>query len=361
MTHRERFLNVLNYRPVDRGIYGVWVWAWPETRQRWISEGYDPKREPYFRVDTWSWQSGWFRPNPPFERKVVEEDDKTVLYINHEGILMRERKDNPMSSMPQFVRFPVETREDFRRFWAERMQPDLAARIGKDYATKLAALRNRDVPLIVLADRWGGFFGPLRNLTGVERLCTLFYDDPAFVEEMMDATADLIIAVMDGVLAHTTVDAFGFWEDMAYTAGPLIGPDMARRFMLPRYRRVVDHLRRRGVEWFSLDSDGDISLLIPVWLDAGINILYPFEVQCGMDVVKVRRQYGRDLRLWFGIDKRALATGPAAIDAELKRVRPLVEQGGYVAGLDHGLPPDVSFGNYCYYMGHLRRMVEGKA
>ena len=357
MTHRERLLSVLGYQAVDRGVYGVWVWLWPETRQRWLTEGYDPAREPYFDVDSWAWPGGWYRPNPPFERTVVEEDDKTVLYTDAGGILIRERKDNPMSSMPQFVRFPVNTRDEFRRFWHERMQPDLEARVGVDCAQQLSAYRQRDVPLILHAGRYGGFFGGPRNLLGVERLCMLFYDAPAFVEEMMDSTADFLIAMTDRILDHTTIDVFGFWEDMAYKTGPLIGPELARRFMLPRYRRVVEHLRDRGVRWFSLDSDGDISSLIPVWLDAGINILYPFEAQCGMDVVKVRSEYGRHLRMWFGIDKHALVEGPQAIDAELARVRPLVAEGGYVAGLDHGIPPDVSFANYCYYMERLRETV----
>jgi uroporphyrinogen decarboxylase len=358
MNSRERLLNTLNYQPVDRGVYGVWTHGWPETYERWLTEGYDPAQEPLFEVDDWIWQGGWFLPNPPFAREVLEEDEHTILYINHEGILMRERKDNPQSSMPQFVRFPVETREDLRRLVAERLQPDLAGRIGADYVARLEAYRDRESPLIVIADRWGGFFGGPRNMVGVQRLCTLFYDDPAFVEEMMDATADFLIATMGKILDHTTVDVFGFWEDMAYKTGPLLGPAQVRQFMLPRYRRVIEYLRSRGVEWFCLDSDGDISSLIPVWLDAGINILYPFEVQCGMDVVEVRKQYGRDLRLWFGIDKRALARGPEAIDAELRRVRPLVEEGGYVAGLDHSMPPDVPFQNYLYYMEHLREMVE---
>ena len=302
---------------------------------------------------------GGFSRNPPFERQVLEEDNRTVLYINHEGILMRERKDYPYSSMPQFVRFPVETREDLRRFLAERMQPDLAARLGEDYASFLAGFREREKPLIVIADRWGGFFGGLRNFVGVQRLCLLFYDDPAFVEEMMDAIADFLIAMMDQILEHTTVDVFGFWDDMAYKTGPLLEPELARKYMLPRYRRVVEFLRGRGVEWFSLDRDGDISSLIPVWLDSGINILYPFEVQCGMDVVQVRRQYGRDLRMWFGMDKRALARGPATIDVEIERVRPLVEEGGYIAGVDHSLPPDVSYANYRYYLSQLMKLLEG--
>ncbi|MGQ9631735.1 MAG: uroporphyrinogen decarboxylase family protein [bacterium] len=357
MNDRERFLATMRYQDADRAPYWGAMGAWPETIERWKGEGYGRPDAPKIETDRRDWQSQWFFPNPPFEREIVSEDEDTVLYINHEGILMREFKKNPMSSMPQFVRFPVETREEFRRFWKERMNPDPSSRIGPDWKEKMAAYRDRDFPLIVISDRWGGFFGPLRNLLGVERLCMLFYDDPAFVEEMMDANADFIIEMMAQILDQTDIDVYGFWEDMAYRTGPLIGPEMVRRFMLPRYRRVVDFLRSRGVEFISLDSDGNISSLIPIWLDAGINILYPFEVQAGMDVLKVRREYGRQLRIWYGIDKRALARGPKEIDEEVARVAPLVEDGGYIPGLDHSAPPDISFENYCYYMRKLREIL----
>ncbi len=359
MNHRERFLNVMNYQPVDRNVYGVWTHGWPETYERWATEGYDRAREPYYQVDPWLWIGHWFFPNPPFAREVIEENDRTILYVNHEGILMRERKDQPWSSMPQFVRFPAETREEFRAFAKARLQPDLAARIGADYAQQLTALRDREAPLIIISDRWGGFFGGPRNLVGVEKLCMLFYDDPTFVEEMLDTLADFIIAMMGQILDYTDVDCYGFWEDMAYKTGPLIGPELMRKYLLPRYKRVVDYVRGRGVPFIALDSDGDVSELIPVWLDAGINTLYPFECQAGMDVLQVRKQYGRDLRIWFSIDKRALAIGPAAIDAELARIRPLIEDGGYVPGLDHSMPPDVPFANYRYYMEALWKTIGG--
>ncbi len=357
MNDRERFIAVMEYQSVDR----VPLWdfgVWPETIERWKGERYDPANPPVF-TDRRDWQSGWFFPNPPFERTTVEEDDRTVLYVNHEGILMRERKDNPMSSMPQFVKFPVETREEFRRFWKERMQPNLSKRLGENWRERLGAYRNRDYPLIVIADRWGGFFGPLRNLLGVEKLCMLFHDDPAFIEEMMEANADFIIAIMDQVLEATDIDVFGFWEDMAYKAGPLVGPTLYRKYALPRYRRVVDFLHSRGVPYISLDSDGDITRLIPIWVDAGINVLYPFEVQCGMDVFKVRREYGKDLRLWYGVNKRAAAEGLGSIITEINRVKPLITDGGYIPGPDHSFPPDVSFDNYRLFMSKLREACGG--
>ena len=360
MTSRERFLACMRYQPVDRAPFRGTLGVWPETLERWRREGCDEPGAPAFEMDHWEWIGHWFFPHPPFEREVVDEDDQIVLYVNKEGILMREFKNHPFSTMPQFVRFPVATREDFRRFWRERMRPDLSARIGPDWQTKLAAYRQRDCPLFIKADRWGGFFGPLRNLVGVKNLALLFYDDPAFLEEMMDATADFIIAMMDQILDCTDVDVFGFWEDMAFKTSSLLSPAMARRYMLPRYRRVIDFLRGRGVEFICVDSDGNISDLIPVWLDAGVNVLYPFEVQAGMDVCQVRKEYGEKLRMWFGLDKRAVAAGPAAVDAELARVSPLIQEGGYVPGVDHGLPPDVSFPNYCYYMEKLEAALEGR-
>jgi uroporphyrinogen decarboxylase len=248
--------------------------------------------------------------------------------------------------MPAFIRFPVETREDFRKFWAERMKPDLGARLGPDWREKLAAHRDRDYVLVVLADRWGGFFGTLRNLVGVERLCTLFYDDPAFIEEMMEADADFLIAMLSQMLEYTTIDVFGFWEDMAYKAGPLIGPNLVRKFMVPRYRKVIDFGRSKGVKWFALDSDGDVNLLIRPWMDAGIDLLYPWEVQAGMDVNKIRKEYSRDLRLLGGMDKRALVHGKEAIDAEIARHKRLIDDGGFIPMLDHSAPPDISYENY---------------
>ena len=317
---------------------------------QWLTEQY-PDR------DRWEWKGHWFFPFPPFEKEIISEDSRTVLYKNHEGILMRERKDQPFSSMPQFVKFPVETREDFTSFVRDRLRPNLEERLGEETLAGLQGYKDRDFPLIVISDRWGGFFGPIRNLTGVEKLCKLFYDDSAFVEMMMDTFADYLIAMLDKLLSYTDIDVFGFWEDMAYKTGPLISPDFVKKYMVPRYKRVTEFLRSRGVEWIALDSDGLVTDLLPHWLDAGINTIYPFEPQSGMDVVKIRRKFGRDLRMWGGIDKRVLAKGKIHIDEELRRVKPLIEEGGYVAHPDHSLPPDVPLQNFLYFMEKLRGVV----
>ncbi|MBI4166489.1 MAG: hypothetical protein HY508_12220 [Acidobacteria bacterium] len=358
MTDLERLNATMNYATPDRAPFHEFMWpTWPETAQRWAREGGYVEKQTDFGCDHWVVEYSWFFPTPAFEREILAEDNETITFVDPQGIVMREFKVNPLSSMPQFLRFPVETRADFRRFWRERMRPDLTERIGHDWRERLRRHRHRDYPLIVIADRWGGFFGALRNMLSVERLCTLFYDDPAFVEEMMEADAEFLVAILSDLLEETDIDVFGFWEDMAFRTAPLISPAMVRKYMLPRYRKVIEFGRSRGVHFFGLDSDGNIDPLIPVWMDAGIDILYPFEVQAGMDVLAVRMKYGKDLRIWGGVDKRCLAGGPAAIDEELERIRTLIREGGYIPMLDHSAPPDIPYQNYCYFLKKLKDIL----
>ena len=166
---------------------------------------------------------------------------------------------------------------------------------------------------------------------------------------MMEFLADFTIEVVRRCLAEVEVDYFVFWEDMAYKTASLISPAMFREFMLPPYRKVSEFVHSRGVPIIMMDSDGYIDELIPLWMQGGVDVIYPFEVAAGEDVVALRRQYPR-LGMNGGIDKRALATDRAAIDAELERVMPLIERGGFVPTVDHGLPPDIPFDHFRYYM-----------
>ena len=77
----------------------------------------------------------------------------------------------------------------------------------------------------------------------------------------------------------------------------------------------------------------------------------------GAAIVTALATLGGPLGMMGGIDKRALAAGPAAIDAELARIRPAMEKGRYIPDLDHLVPDDVSWDNYCYYAEALKRLV----
>jgi uroporphyrinogen decarboxylase len=216
--------------------------------------------------------------------------------------------------------------------------------------------KTRDYPLAL--GQLQGFFGTPRFLFGVEELLLKYYEDPAMMLDINNYLADFWIALFEPVLREVQVDAILIWEDMCYRSGPLISPEMFRKFILPGYKKVTSFVREQGIKVINVDSDGDVWKLIPLWVEGGVTVLYPFEVASGMNVVEVRERFPK-LGMMGGIDKRALIEGKESIDRELEaRIPFMLKRGGFIPTIDHLVPPDVSFENFRYYREKLNRMIE---
>ena len=351
MNHRERFLNTMHFSSVDRPVFHpIPIGVWNETILRWKGEGLpDDVTQSncalFFNSDPRIDTGIYFGMCPSFEKVILEEDDDTVTYRNFEGIMMREFKYNAELSMPQFLDFPVKDQRDFTAILS-RLQVNESERFPGDWMRRCKDWEDRQVPLSVNADREGGFYGPLRNLMGLEGLSMTYYDDPSLIDRMIENRVELMIGILDKILKDTTIDWFIFWEDMCYNHASLLSPALFKKYMVPAYRKVTNFLRKKGVDTIFVDSDGKIDDLIPLWLEGGVNGIYPMEVQSGSDVVAYRKKYGKDLLMMGGVDKKALVRGKADILSEIRRVMPIVEQGGYIPGIDHSVPPDVSLDSF---------------
>jgi uroporphyrinogen decarboxylase len=356
MNARQRFLATMRYEPVDRPV--LWEWGpWEATVRRWRQEGGFEGQPPEYRdcdpregvgVDT-----GFV---PGFERRVVEDDGRTILYVNEKGQLLRDMQ-HAEESMPEFVDYPVKGRKDWEAL-KFRMDPGSPGRYPADWATRVERWRaGRTAPLGLGGGRDDGLFSYLREIMGAERALLLLHDDPALAHEIMEYRTEFLMGTMERALREAQPDWVIFWEDMAYRTASLISPAMFRQFMLPRYKRLADFARSLGVEILFVDTDGCVDELIPLFLEAGIRGIYPMEVNSGMDVAALRRRFGRELLMYGGIDKRALAVGAEAIDAELERCAPVALEGGYVPTVDHSLPPDISYANFQYYWRRKKELL----
>jgi uroporphyrinogen decarboxylase len=257
--------------------------------------------------------------------------------------------------MPQFLGYPVTDRSSWADF-RQRLDPDTPGRFTPALAELARQSPQRTTPLGV----WlGGTYGYIRNWMGVEKASCLFYDDPRLVEEMIEHLTGFYSALARRLFATgIELDWVMFWEDMAYNRASLLSPSLYRRYCLPFYRVMVERVRQHGVPVVGLDSDGNIEELLPLWLDAGITVMHPMEVAAGMDVRTARRRYGRNVTFLGGIDKRALANGRPAIDAEVvPKVRELRDSGGgFMVQCDHGVPPDIALDDFRYFHELVRRL-----
>lgn len=386
LTAKDRFLGICRFeRPDDLYMWDCGFWT--ETLRSWIKQG-APKEimDPAFRHQYFQFSPGLFTPGllgihsgllytggkrvdvgkglkfpdngipptvPGFEPRLIDEDDSTMTVINGGGQTLKFLKEDS-GNMPMYLDWPVRDRQTWNEY-KKRLDPHTPERWPEDWDACVAAANATTAPVGL---QIGGFFGHMREWVGSERVLYMFYDDPNLIEEMMDQMLYLESEITKRVVKDIKVDVALYWEDMCYKAGPLISPEMVRKFMMPRYRKLNELLRENGVEIIFLDSDGNIEALTPLWLECGINYLWPFEVAAGNDVVAVRKQYGKDLIISGAIDKRALAKGKDAIREEVySKVPFLMKEGGYIPTTDHAVPPDVSLENYQYYINTMREVV----
>lgn len=358
MDDRERFLACVLGEPVDRPPYWLFWGPWGRTWTRWEREGMPAAARDlraFFGADmpplSLPVNCG---PCPPFERQVLAEDDEYVVFTDSWGIVRRDYKGG--ESMSEFLEFPVKNWRDWERFKEERLDPDHPDRLAGNWRELGAEWRRKGYPIQLGYYPDVGIFGSVRWLLGDEEGLIAFYTEPELVRQIMEWMTDLYLAVFARVVAGVRVDVIHLWEDMCGRQGPLISPQHWEDFMGPCYRRIRDFAREQGIPVISVDTDGNPELIVPPMMRAGVNLLYPFEVAAGCDVVALRARYP-ELGMMGGIDKRALALGPEAIDRELARVKPAVEQGRYIPELDHLIPDDVPWEHYCYYAEALRQLV----
>jgi uroporphyrinogen decarboxylase len=312
----------------------------------------------------------WVPPlDPPFEEEILEEDERTVTKIIYEGTKVKLRKDVP-ESMPQYLDYPVRDRKSWNAY-KKRLDPYSKGRFpeGWDIMTDKTvtnwplkrelegkSFNERDFLLIQMC---ASLFGMPRDYMGIENISYALHDDPTFVQDMMEYQMYYSMEVLKQIFKKGILfDVAFIWEDMAYRSGSLISPKIVKEWMVPRYKKITNLLRENGVNFILVDCDGNVEELLPLWLEGGINGIFPLEVAAGMDPVKLRKRYGKNLFLTGGIDKRELAKGKPEIDRQVEIVKGLIEDGGYFVQGDHHLPENISYENIVYFVNEVNKLGE---
>jgi hypothetical protein len=298
---------------------------------------------------------------PGFEYEVIEETERYLIARGGTGIVTKALKEGMVRGtrwcMDEYIGFPVTDRASFRDL-KRRYDPATPERYPANWEELKAEWAARDYPLFLQTNGSFGFYSQLRSWVGTLPLSYLFYDDPALIEEMVEFVTDFFLATVERALQEVNFDCFNFFEDLSGKGGPLISPDLFRKFLLPGYQRVIDRLKQAGIKYVWVDSDGNCEALIPLWLEAGVTGLWPLEQASDMDPLRLRQQYGRDLFLAGAIDKLEIAKGREAIARELaSKLPPLLESGGYIPFLDHTFPPDISYDSLQFYLEEKQRYL----
>jgi uroporphyrinogen-III decarboxylase len=379
---RQRFLDICRFkRSGDLCLLAPWLNDfWMETPDVWVSKGAPAElADPHTLRDYFQFerirvlrevQTGLYMDKrldvlgrnyvysippiiPTYEVRMLGEDEHTLSLINEGGQTVRIDKRDPQK-MPMYLGHPVKDRATWEEY-KTRFNPLSPERFPADWEAYAARMNAKEEPLLLNV---GSFFGFLREWMGLEPLLFALHDEPAMIEDMMDTLCEMEMVCITKALGKVRADGAMFWEDMAFKTGPLISPKMFRQFMMPRYKRITDLLRSKGVDIIFVDSDGNLNQLIPLWIESGINFFWPLECAAGNDAVALRKKYGHDAILGGNIDKRILLKDRDAIREEVMTKIPyLLETSGYFPSVDHFVPPDVPFENFVYFINTMREVA----
>jgi len=316
MNHVERFRAVMSFEAVDRLPRWEWAMWWDQTIDRWHGEGLPRTMafedvfeiSEYFGLDPY--QQFWFGATEASEHftegGISNMDDylriKPYLFPDHEKTM------------------------EFMHPWAERQK--------RGEAVVWATLE--------------GFFWVPRTLMDIEKLSYAFFDQPELVHTINRDLLEFNLDLIRG-MEKTCVPTFmTLAEDMSYNQGPMISRKIFDEFLAPYYRPLVERLRELNVILI-VDTDGDVTELVP-WLETvGVQGVLPLERQAGVDGNNLREQFPNWLMVGH-FNKMVMSEGEQALREEFERLRPLIKSGGFIPSVDHQTPPHVSMDQYRQYL-----------
>jgi len=292
-------------------------------------------------------------PHATLGTRVIEDDEVWQTTIDPYCFTVRTLKAQAVApTIYYYTRGSMFSRQDWEAM-KRRYDPHDLRRYPRSWSPELLEHWRTTTSPVGLRLEWG----PRRAIKngymlGLEAFLETLISDPPFVHDIFAYWAEFSIELARPVVEAGVVDFVWISEDgLAYKNSTLVSPGMYRTFWSPYVKRVTDFFRANGIDVIGHYTSGNITPLIPSFLEAGINLFGPLEVAAGMDAVALKREYGRDILLIGNFSRQALMDGPDAVEREFASKVPwLMAQGGYIPAVDDMILPDISFPAFMRYI-----------
>lgn len=174
-----------------------------------------------------------------------------------------------------------------------------------------------------------------------------------FAGALMDRGLEIQLEIGGRVLEAVgdNVDIIYVADDLGGQTGPLMSPDLYRKMIKPRQRKLFDFMRSHSDAKIMVHSCGSVHAFIGDLVDMGVDAVNPVQISAkDMEPGKLKREFGDKICFWGGIDThRVLPFGsPREVRDEVKRViEELGPGGGYICSSVHNIQKEVPPENIC--------------
>lgn len=329
-SSRERCIRAIKREEVDLIPLNVWVDA-PEPLNGLMEhldmKSYD-KLMAHFNIDYRGNMLGTALLNMVgldltggFTEKQFRDETGRVLFRNRFGVVSAFSLDRRTS---MYVEHPLQ-RMDVEDFpWPE---------VKEESVNEVVRLRKRYEDHCVM-----GFslqpFETACSLFGYSEMFKRMFREDKSVEKALDRLFGIAHA-MAKLFLEAGVDEVYNGDDVGAEHTMLISPEMWRKQLKPRYKKLADLVHTKGA-FLHFHTDGWIEPIIPDLIEVGVDVLEPIQPEA-MDPRKVKREYGSKISLEGAISiQKTLPFGtPEDVEDEVRKRMNDLGPTGYIFRPSH--------------------------
>jgi len=346
MNSREIVDNLIRGKKAER--VGLYDNPWPDTVEKWKSEGHstgDTTKE--FGFDKIN-VGGWFQNLPLLGGEIIEETEEWKISRNGAGASFKYWKNK--SGTPEHIDFQMSSREIWERDYRHHLLEVDRNRIDFDWTHKsLKYARENDL--------WA-FYGhmfiweTMRSSLGDICMYETLILDPGWIHDYNRVYTDFYKNHFKLIIEECgKPDGIWLYEDLGYNQGLFCSPNTLKELIFPYYKEIVDFFHNEYDLPVVLHSCGNITAAMPLIVEAGFDALNPMEAKAGCDIFSFAEQYRDKLAFIGGLDARILESGDRELikSEVIKIVEGMKERGArYIFGSDHSLSPLVEYDDFVY-------------
>lgn len=367
LTHRERLLQALNHEepdrvPLDLGTCAssilfeaherlkAYLGIGSKTRfdQTTLVAQVDEAILQRFDIDT-----RLVAYLPPLVDGTTREAQRTQLvergYVDGWGVTWKAAEGQPGTPITgPFAGERLGSALD-RHAWPEPDNPAFTAGL-----TEQAQALRKQTDYAVVMGFPGRVFTFGQFMCGMEDWLVKLLTDEAFAAALMDKGLEIQMAIVSNMLAAVgdNVDVIYCAEDLGMQHGPIISPELYRRLIKPRHKKLFQFIKSQTKAKLMFHSDGSIYPFLGDLIDVGIDVVNPVQVSTkGMgDTKRLKREFGDHISFWGAIDTRHVlpfGTAKQVREEVRRRIDDLAPGGGYVLASVHNMQSEVPPENIC--------------
>lgn len=200
----------------------------------------------------------------------------------------------------------------------------------------------------------GFFSGVWYFLRDFEEFLVDLVADEGFANELITMVGEFNLKDAENLL-QTGVNCIDFCDDLGHNQGMFISPKLYEKYFLPWHARLAELCHRYGA-YVNMHSHGNINAIVPMIVEAGIDILNPVGPSDGMDLKKLKEEYGDRITFFGGISKYIGEMSFAELEEHVKNVATIGRTGGgFIMREEGGVPYTMSEEKFRFYLQISRK------